>query len=152
MLNKLILFNNLVIVSYLFQFLLLCIVSWSLALHHEDFTVDVANICSELSEVLWTMVMRMGFAIGPKFNFPQYAGAVPIFKIFTPFAVLTVVILLLMEGLSAFLHTLRLHWWVGFNEPFGLFWDLLNVVEFYVLSVSLFHKKGFFRRRNADAK
>jgi len=62
-------------------------------------------LCAELSEVLWSMVMSIPFKINM-----GYFSSVVIFLVFAPFAVLTVVILLIMEGLSAFLHTLRLHW------------------------------------------
>jgi V-type H+-transporting ATPase subunit a len=59
---------------------------------------------AELSEVLWTMVMNIGLRVR------GWGGIIGIFVIFAVFAVLTVAILLIMEGLSAFLHALRLHW------------------------------------------
>lgn len=59
---------------------------------------------AELSEVLWTMVMNVGL------HLRGWGGLIGVFIIFAVFAVLTVAILLVMEGLSAFLHALRLHW------------------------------------------
>ena len=59
---------------------------------------------AELSEVLWVMVMRIPLSM------QGYVGSVVLAVVFSFFALLTVSILLVMEGLSAFLHALRLHW------------------------------------------
>lgn len=58
----------------------------------------------ELSEVLWQMVLSLGL------KQTGYTGIIAIYIIFGAWCLFTLAILVMMEGLSALLHTLRLHW------------------------------------------
>ncbi|XP_023576211.1 V-type proton ATPase 116 kDa subunit a isoform X2 [Octodon degus] len=73
---------------------------WALSLAH-----------AQLSDVLWAMVMHVGLRVDTTF------GVLLLFLVVAVFAVLTIFILLVMEGLSAFLHAIRLHW-VEFQNKF----------------------------------
>lgn len=78
---------------------------WALSLAHSRRFFIYLYPYLELSEVLWDMILRSAF------HAERYVtGAVMLPFIFFGFALLTLAILVLMEGLSAFLHTLRLHW------------------------------------------
>ena len=88
---------------------------WALSLAH-----------AQLSEVLWSMTMAGVLPMGGIF------GTIAIFAMFSVWLVLTVLILCLMEGLSACLHSLRLAWIESGSKHYeagGYAWTPLKLRE-----------------------
>ena len=76
---------------------------WALSLAH-----------SVLSEILWEMVLRNAFKTGPS----RFFNVLRMVIIVTLWQLVSVGFLIVMEGMSAALHGVRLHWVEFFNKFF----------------------------------
>ena len=74
--------------------------------YHNYFIKIYKKKKKELSAILFDKIFVMGYHE----SIPKPLLPISIFIIFAIWFFLTVVIMCAMEGMSAFLHTLRLHW------------------------------------------
>jgi len=79
---------------------------WALSLAH-----------SELATVFWTKIMFMTYSYAATGNLSEVVGGILTFIGFSGWFGASLMVLLFMETLSAFLHSLRLHW-VEFQSKF----------------------------------